>query len=310
MSFQKHSSAIVESTQIGARTNISAFVHILPGAVLGEDCNIGESCLIENEVVLGDRVEVKGGVQLWDGLRVEDDVLIGPNATFTNQLLPRAHGTPGESLLTVIRCGASIGANATLLPGITIGRNAVVGAGTVVTKDVPPNAIVVGNPARIKGYVDSGHVKRVQPTSTPSVGKVSELGVQGVRLYEMPIVVDLRGSLSFGEYGQHLPFIPQRYFLVYGVPSKDVRGEHTHRTLQQFLLCVKGSCAVMVNDGRNTEEVLLDSPHLGLYLPPMVWGVQYKYTADAVLLVLASDIYREEDYIRDYDLFLKEIGVV
>jgi acetyltransferase-like isoleucine patch superfamily enzyme len=153
MSFFKHDQALVESVQIGAGTRIWAFSHILPGATIGHDCNICDHVFIENDVVVGDYVTIKCGVQLWDGLRVENKVFIGPNATFTNDKFPRSKQYPGEFPQTIIREGASIGANATILPGLTIGKNAMVGAGAVVTKDVPPDVIVTGNPARITGEV-------------------------------------------------------------------------------------------------------------------------------------------------------------
>lgn len=144
-----HPSSDVQSTQIGAGTRIWQFVIVLPGAKLGADCNICSHCLIENDVIVGDRVTVKSGVQLWDGIRIEDEVFIGPNVTFSNDRFPRSKQYPEAFLQTVVKTGASIGANATLLPGITIGRNAMIGAGSVVTKDVPDHALVVGNPARI-----------------------------------------------------------------------------------------------------------------------------------------------------------------
>lgn len=149
-----HPQALVESPHLGAGTRVWAFAHILPGARIGADCNICDQVFIENDVVVGDRVTVKCGVQLWDGLRVEDEVFIGPNATFTNDLFPRSKVYPETFAVTVLRRGASIGANATILAGLTIGEGAMVGAGAVVTRDVPPGAIVVGNPARIKGYID------------------------------------------------------------------------------------------------------------------------------------------------------------
>ena len=129
----------------------------------------------------------------------------------------------------------------------------------------------------------------------------------GVKIYKLPIITDIRGSLSFSEYGNFLPFEIKRYFIVYDAPSKEVRGEHAHKELKQFLVCVKGSCSVMVDDGSSREEVFLDSPSIGLYIPPMVWGVQYKYSKDAVLLVLASDLYKEDDYIRNYDDFINSV---
>lgn len=308
-SYHSHPAAIVESEKIGEGTRVWAFAHVLPGAVVGRDCNLCDHTFIENDVVLGDRVTIKCGVQLWDGITIEDDVFVGPNASFTNDPFPRSKRPPEKFYRTIVRKGASIGANATLLPGIVIGMNAMVGAASVVTKDVPPNAIVFGNPARIMGYVSPDR-KTVRPR-LPREAHVTSgpVGVPGVRAYMLPVINDLRGALSFGEIGQHLPFVPKRFFLVYDVPSKEVRGEHAHKELHQFLVCVRGSCSVMVDDGENRDEVVLDTPGTGLHIPPMVWAVQYKYTADAVLLVLASDVYKAEDYIRDYYDFLKLKGI-
>ena len=307
--FFQHPNALVETQNIGKGTRVWAFAHVLPDAIIGADCNLCDHIFIENDVIVGDRVTVKSGVQLWDGITLEDDVFVGPNATFTNDPFPRSKKYPEKFPRTVIRKGASIGANATILPGLTIGQYAMVGAGTVVTKDVPPYAIVVGNPARIIGYVDSDR-ERATSRSSVDQAEVQEraVGVRSVSVVKLPLVVDLRGSLSFAETGQFLPFIPQRYFLVFDVPSREVRGEHAHRTCHQFLVCIKGSCSVMVDDGQHRAEVLLDRPNLGVHVPPMVWATEYKYSADAVLLVLASDVYKAEDYIRDYDLFLKELG--
>ncbi len=307
MDFYKHPTALVDSTHIGKNTRIWAFVHILPGAVIGEDCNICDHVFIENDVVIGNRVTIKSGVQLWDGIRIEDDVFIGPNASFSNDPYPRSKRRPAEFPRTLIRQGASIGANATILPGLTIGRGAMVGAGSVVTCDVPPFAIVVGNPARIKGY-DSAYRQYLSPVISDEVKPIGELAVRGVKVYHLPFIPDMRGNLTFAEIGNGLPFLPQRYFLVFDVPSKEVRGEHAHRTLHQFLVCAKGSCCVVVDDGENRAEVMLDSPTIGLYIPPMVWAVQYNYSPDAVLLVLASDLYKPEDYIRDYEEYLREVG--
>jgi len=308
MDYFKHTHAIVESEKIGRGSRIWAFAHVLPDAVIGEDCNICDHVFIENDVVLGNRVTIKCGVQVWDGVTLEDDVFVGPNATFTNDPMPRSKQYPESFSRTIVRKGASIGANSTILPGITIGMNAMVGAGAVVTKDVPPNAVVTGNPARITGYVSTFDRRRREAAPVNRIApEPDHLHVKGVRLCQLPIVADLRGKLSFGEYDRHLPFIPKRYFLVFDVPSKEVRGEHAHKRLEQFLVCVKGSCAVVADDGRHREEIVLDSPGKGLYVPPMVWATQYKYSSDAVLLVLASDVYDAEDYIRNYDDFLAEV---
>ncbi|MEP6535859.1 MAG: WxcM-like domain-containing protein [Bryobacteraceae bacterium] len=304
MNFFQHPLAVVESSAIGDKTRIWAFAHILAGARIGSGCNICDHTFIENDVVLGDRVTVKCGVQLWDGIDIEDDVFIGPNATFTNDGFPRSGQHREKHPRTRLRKGSSIGANATILPGLTIGERSMIGAGSVVTRDVPPDAIVAGNPARISGYVGLTE-DRMQPAVSPptEAGSVATQ-VKGVTLHRLPRVDDLRGSLSFGETERHVPFPVKRYFLVYDVASQQIRGEHAHRTLHQFLICVHGSCHIVADDGTTRQEFVLDQPVLGLHLPPMTWGVQYKYSKDAVLLVLASDSYSAADYIRDYDEYL------
>ncbi|RJX34524.1 MAG: isomerase [Desulfurivibrio sp.] len=306
MGYFKHPQSLVESQFVGDETKIWAFSHVLPGARIGRDCNICDHVFIENDVRIGDRVTIKCGVQVWDGISIENDVFIGPNATFTNDLFPRSKQHPEEFTRTVIRQGASIGANATILAGITIGKDAMVGAGAVVTKDVPPHAIVTGNPARITSYATPEKKQRsASAVIIPGEGEtVTATGVKGVTIYSLPLITDLRGSLTFAEYGQLLPFIPQRFFMVYNVPSKEIRGEHAHKKLHQFLVCVKGACSVVVDDGRNIEEILLASANIGIHIPPLVWSIQYKYTQDAVLLVLASAKYDAEDYIRDYDQYI------
>lgn len=144
-----HPLADVQSKDIGEGTRIWQFCVVFPKAKIGANCNICAQVLIENDVVIGDNVTIKSGVQLWDGVRIEDNVFIGPNATFTNDMFPRSKVHSEQFLQTIIKTGASIGANATILPGITIGEKAMVGAGAVVTKDVPAGAIVIGNPAHL-----------------------------------------------------------------------------------------------------------------------------------------------------------------
>lgn len=144
-----HPLADVQSDSVGEGTRVWQFVVILSGAQIGRECNICAHALIEGDVTIGDRVTVKSGVFLWDGTRVGDDVFIGPNATFTNDPMPRSKAYPESYKGITLQRGASIGANATILPGVVIGEHAMVGAGAVVTKDVPPYAVVVGNPARV-----------------------------------------------------------------------------------------------------------------------------------------------------------------
>lgn len=299
-----HTLADVHSGDIGTGSRIWQFAIVLPGAKIGQDCNICSHCLVENDVVIGDRVTVKSGVQLWDGLRVGDDVFIGPNASFTNDLFHRSRQKPEKFLTTTINAGASIGAGAVILPGLEIGRNALVAAGAVITRSVPPNAVVEGNPAKIVGYVDAARGDdAIAALEKPEMG-MSATHVKGVMLHRLPRVPDIRGSLTVGEFDRSIPFTAKRYFMVFDVPSVETRGEHAHRECHQFLICVRGSCAVVADDGINRQEFQLDRPDVGVHLSPMVWGIQYKYSADAVLLVFASHYYDSVDYIRSYTDFV------
>lgn len=307
--FFVHPHALCESAAIGRGTRIWAFAHVLPGATVGQDCNLCDHVFIENDVVIGDRVTVKCGVQLWDGLRIADDVFIGPNATFSNDKYPKSKHYQPTVLQTHVGRGASIGGGATILPGLRIGARAMVGAGSVVTHDVPAKAIVSGNPARIVGYADTS--RRPSAAAAAPVAsldrEVTPTSIDGVTLHRLLLAEDLRGSLSVGEFFSQIPFAPRRYFIVFDVPGKDVRGEHAHRQCHQFLVAARGSLAVVVDNGTSSEEIALDAPNVGLYVPPMIWAVQYKYSADALLLVFASDHYDPGDYIRDYDEFLATV---
>lgn len=150
-----HPLSDVASSHIGSGTTIWQFSVVLKGAQIGQDCNICAHTFIENDVVLGNRVTVKSGVYLWDGIRAEDDVFIGPCVAFTNDKYPRSKQYPNEFPKVHIGAGASIGANATILPGVKIGERAMIGAGSVVTKDVPSKAVVAGTPARIIRYIEA-----------------------------------------------------------------------------------------------------------------------------------------------------------
>lgn len=304
-----HELSDVKSNNIGEGTKIWQYVTIFKEAKIGANVNVCAHCLIEDDVIIGDRVTIKSGVYLWNGIRLENDVFIGPNVTFTNDKFPRSKVYPDNFLTTVVEKGASVGGGAVLLPGITIGQGAMVGAGAVVTKSVPPYAIVTGSPARITGYVANAGL------STNKIGtlielpdspfdKVIRLGVGDVTLHKLKRVHDMRGDLSVGEFPIDIPFTPKRYFLVFNVPSEKTRGEHAHHKCHQFLICVKGSCGVVVDDGKFRSEVLLDSPDVGIHLPPLTWGIQYKYSTDAVLLVFTSDYYEANDYIRNYSEFI------
>ncbi|WP_229425228.1 WxcM-like domain-containing protein [Massilia sp. Se16.2.3] len=247
----------------------------------------------------GSRVE--GFTQLWPGVRLEQGASPGPGVTFERG----ADGAPAD---IVVGAGARIGAGATVRCGVTIGGGAVVEAGTLVAQSVPPYAIVSGVPARITGYVEkspgSGARLWHNQAEFPERQAVVPLGVGDVTLHRTKLVRDPRGDLSVGEFPRDIPFDVKRYFLVFNVPSEKTRGEHAHHKCHQFLLCVKGSCAVVVDDGHDRCEVLLESPDMGIHLPPLTWGIQYKYSSDAVLLVFTSHYYEAEDYIRDYAEFV------
>jgi acetyltransferase-like isoleucine patch superfamily enzyme len=147
-----HPSALCESDAIGERTRVWAFAHVMRNVTIGADCNVGDHAFIESGVLIGDRVTIKNGVAIWDGVTIEDDVFLGPNCVLTNDLVPRSR-VYCETVPTLIRRGASVGANATIVAGNTLGEYCMIGAGAVVTHDIPPFALVVGNPSRRIGWV-------------------------------------------------------------------------------------------------------------------------------------------------------------
>lgn len=151
--FFQHPLALVESESVGRGTRVWAWAHVMDGATVGADCNIGEHCFVERGAVLGDRVTIKNGVAVWDGVIAEDDVFLGPGAVLTNDLRPRSKSPDFVPQKTWLGRGCSVGANATVLCGVRLGRHCLVGAAAVVTRDVPDYALVLGNPARVRGHV-------------------------------------------------------------------------------------------------------------------------------------------------------------
>jgi dTDP-4-dehydrorhamnose 3,5-epimerase-like enzyme len=275
----------------GSRVHPLASVH--PTARLAADVVIHSGAFVGAGAVVSSGCSVGPGAVLADA---DDDA--------DRQAVER---------FTVLKEGVRIGAQALLLPGITVARGAVVRPGAVVTRSVPQGAIVEGHPAVIVGYVGADRAAEAvpglaldAPGARPAVG-VRATAVRGVTVHQFPLHYDLRGDLTVGEFGQHIPFAPRRWFMVMRVPSREVRGEHAHRQCHQFLVCVSGQCSVIADDGQHKCEVLLDAPTRGIYLPPMVWGIQYRYSADAVLLVFASHLYDAADYIRDYDDYLARV---
>ena len=265
---------------------------------------IDASARIDPSALIGGDCVIKSGAYVGAGVNLGAGVVVGANAVFVDA----ESDTPGTG--TQVKRLARIGANASIYAGVVIAERAEVRPGAVVTRSVPPNAIVEGNPANIVGYVDAAreaHPFAPHATSGARQG-VEATAVDGVTVHHFPIIPDLRGNLTVGEFDKQVPFLPKRYFMVFGVPSREIRGEHAHRRCHQFLICLRGSCAVVADDGKRKVEIELDAPNRGLYLPPMTWGIQYKHTPDALLLVFASDYYDGADYIRDYDEFIAELG--
>ena len=203
----------------------------------------------------------------------------------------------------MIEDGAYVGALAYVAAGIRVGSNATVMEGAIVTRSVPPNAIVAGNPAYIQGY--STHSAKTDHTEPATASGHVESHDSITRL---PVFADIRGALTVGNFTAEVPFEPARFFMVYGVPSRETRGEHAHKECHQFLICVAGSCRVLADDGFARRDILLDAPSKGLHLPPMTWGTQYDYSQDAVLLVFASHPYDADEYIRTYGEFIDAVN--
>lgn len=294
-----HDKAICESNNVGVGTRIWPFAHVLPGARIGQDCNICENVFVENDVIVGDRVTIKCGVQLWDGVRLGCDVFIGPNATLTNDRLPRSKKYQEAVLQTVIEDGASIGANATLLPGISIGAFAIVAAGAVVTRNVPAHALVAGNPARIMRFVS----ERGKLVTSHSCAVEVPLTLPHCHFIKFKSHKNESGTLIAVEHDGDLPFRPRRTFILQNIRPGQSRGNHGHRTCSQLLQVVSGHVSVLIDDGENREEILLNDTAVGLYLPPMIWCSIYGFSKGSVLQVYASHPYDDADYIRSYSNF-------
>jgi carbonic anhydrase/acetyltransferase-like protein (isoleucine patch superfamily) len=251
-----------------------------------EDQKIAKNVVMKRDVFL-----------LNPKINLEEGVSIGERTLFASPD-PGHHG----SSETHIKREAYIGQGCLVKAGITVGSRAIVQSGSVIDRDVPPNVIVGGNPIKIVGYVDSQ--KQNLRVSDQSISHSSE---NDPHLFHFPIFSDLRGDLIFAEIEKDIPFSVKRFFLVFNVPSSELRGEHAHKRCHQLLICVKGSVSVVTDNGKQRKEYVLDSPTKGLHLPAMTWGVQYNYSEDATLLVIASERYDADDYIRDYDEFLKLI---
>jgi UDP-2-acetamido-3-amino-2,3-dideoxy-glucuronate N-acetyltransferase len=294
-----HALAEVYSTKIGKETSILQFTVVLPEAQIGSRCKLGTSIFVGNFVSIADDVTVQGGSQLSGRISISDKVSIGPNVTFLQKELFTS--STEKPFTTVIHTGAVIGGGSTILPGITIGRQAFVSAGAVVTRDVPPYAIVDGNPAYISGYTQ----ERVTAPAPPPVAYLPTARMKGVDLVKLIKASDLRGDLLAVELERHIPFPVRRMFYVMNVPSHNVRGEHAHLKCHQLLVCLQGSATITADNGTEREEWILDRPEIGIHLHPLTWATQWRHTDNAVLAVFASHAYDPADYIRDYEQYLK-----
>ena len=275
MSYKQHESALVENSIVGDGSAVGM------GSILRNGVRTGEGCLI------GDYVVLEGPVEIADGVKIEThSYLRGP---------------------VTVKRSVVVGAHATVIGPAVIAEFAVVEPGSVVNKNVPAHAVVSGNPARIVRYQNAVAGASSLP-HTPPINGVAKTKVPGVTLHQLPLFEDLRGNLSFGEVERHIPFPVRRYFLTFDVASEEARGEHAHRTLSQFLICVHGRVHIVADNGKELEEFILDRPNTAVAISPMIWSVQYRFSQGAVLLVLCSDFYDPGDYIRDYAQFLAEAG--
>ena len=289
-------------------TNIHPSSRVVETVIVDAEAQIGPYCYLHGSIT------VEAGAVLMGGITLIGDIIVGPHSILEPGVCI-ASPMPGqlqESKRVQIGHHVHVGAGTVLLSGISIGHNAWIEPGTLVSRNIPAHAIVGGNPATIRGYMDDPMchgqgVSEVVPRSD-EVGVRASL-VQGVTVHHFARIRDLRGDLSIGEFERNVPFSPKRYFIVYDVPSSETRGEHAHKQCHQFLVCVAGSVSVVVDDGARREEVLLDRPNIGLYIPAGIWGIQYKYSGNGTLLVFASEYYDASDYIRNYDEFLKFRGV-
>lgn len=273
----------------------------------GSLANVSQTAIVPAGAVIANGARIGPGAILTDFVTIEAEVGIEAGVVFA--------GAGPER--TIVRSGTNIRAGAVVAAGVELGRGSEIGPGSVVLNSVPPNAIVQGNPAQIVGYTLGAAAGLTDPAlrteggllGSSSAPSVAPLGVGVAALYRMRRVVDLRGALTVGEIEKDVPFVPRRYFIVFDVPSRELRGEHAHKECHQFLICVHGACRILLDDGQKRREVTLDRPDLGVYMPPMLWGTQYQYTPDAVLIVFASHPYDPADYIRTYDEFLTTVRV-
>jgi UDP-2-acetamido-3-amino-2,3-dideoxy-glucuronate N-acetyltransferase len=285
-------------------SNVHASSLVGIGVLIDTEAYIGPNCHLEGSIEVESGAILKGGITFIGDIVVGRGSIIEPGVCIAAPLYERV----AESTVVHVGNNVHVGAGTVLLKGVTIGHHAWIEPGTVVTQNIPSYAIVGGNPAKITGYVGNSSYQLNNASTLVAFNDKVEVypsSVQGVTVHHYARISDLRGDLSVGEFERSVPFQPKRFFIVYDVPSAETRGQHAHMKCQQFLICVAGSVSVVVDDGEHREEVLLNRPNIGLFIPAGIWGIQYKYSTNGTLLVFASEYYDASDYIRNYDNFLK-----
>ena len=278
------------------KPSIHPSAQVGPGVNIAPDAAVGPNCVLRGAISIGARATLGPGVCLGGAAVVAADCRIDAGVKTTEDL-PGDEGAP-----LVLGVGVQVGAGSVLRPGLEIGTGARIEPGSVVTRAVPAHAIVAGNPAVVVGFVTTEPL----PTFVDGSGEdvIRSRAVAGVSFHRFPMVREPRGSLIFSEFGMEVPFVPKRYFMVHDVPPHNLRGTHARETCGELLVCVAGSINAVVDDGLAREEYVLDQPHLGLYIPPLVWATQYKHTPNAILMVFATHHYDAGDYIVDYEGFV------
>ena len=275
------------------------------GAVIGSECNICDHVFIENDVVIGDKVTIKCGVQLWDGVRLEDEVFVGPNATFANDRYPRSKVYPSEYLKTHVLRGASIGANATILPGLTIGERSLVAAGSVVTRDVPAKVLVQGNPARPSAFLDADLVDVGARDDCEDPLEI----LPGVEVRRVPRTSERSGALDLDRACSQYSFCGAAFLRFdRGSQRRALAGGHAYIRCAQFIVLFSGAVTALVDNARERRAVRLSVPGTGILMPPGTWGGYLAFAPGTMLGVFCSEPYDPADRIQDYRTFLKRYG--
>lgn len=311
-----HPSASIAGAHLGGGVSVGADARVGFGAVIGAGTSIAVGARVGAAAVVGVGVTIGAFADIADRVEIQDRAEIGAHAVLSpiDPSNPSDSGPEGTSRgrarrrPSTVEKGVVIGANATILPGVILGKRSVVLPGSVVMEDVPPRAVVGGNPAVVLDYVESRTVRGTSAGPADwGTGRDGGSGLPGgARLLPLTRARDLRGSLSALEFGG-LPWIPRRFFAVYGVPTAETRGEHAHHRCEQLLIAVNGQLSVQLDDGNHRATVPLTSPDVGLLMPRRVWGRQSNFSVDAVLVVLASRPYEPDDYIRTYEEFLSVV---